>query len=72
MTCYLAAITTSLMFQEKEIYEKKRELNTVWYKLLNQRKQAYWNAIMNENLADTYENWKNREQIIFPRKFRNK
>lgn len=57
---------------EKETYEKKRELHTVWYKLLNQRKQAYWNAIKNENLADTYENWKNREQTIFPRKFRIK
>lgn len=44
----------------------------MWYKLLNQQKQAYWNAIKNENLADTYENWKNREQIMFPRKFRIK
>lgn len=33
---------------EKETYEKKRELHTVWYKLLNQWKQAYWNAIKNE------------------------
>lgn len=44
----------------------------MWYKLLNQRKQAYWNVIKNENLADTYEIWKNREQIILPRKFRIK
>lgn len=40
----------------------------MWYK----RKQANWNAIKNENLADTYENWKKREKIIFPRKFRIK
>lgn len=57
---------------EKETYEKKRELHTVWYTLFNQRKQAYWNAIKNENLAEKYENWKNREQTIFPRKFRIK
>lgn len=41
---------------EKETYEKKKELHTVWYKLLNQRKQAYWNAIKNENLEYTYAN----------------
>ena len=44
----------------------------VWRKLLNERKQAYWNAIRCENLADTYEKWRQKEQVILPRKYRLK
>jgi chromosome segregation ATPase len=37
-----------------EMYKRKREMIGVWRKLHNERKQAYWNAIRCENLADTY------------------
>jgi hypothetical protein len=57
---------------EKEAYKKRSQIKGQWFKLLNERKQAYWNALKNENLADTYEEWKNRENVIFPRKFRVK
>lgn len=50
---------------EKETYKKKRELHTVWYRLPNQRKQRIGTQLRMKNLADTYENWKTREQIIF-------
>lgn len=30
-------------------------MEALWFKFLNERKQAYWNAIKSENLTDTYE-----------------
>lgn len=57
---------------EKEAFKKRSQMKALWFKLLNERKQAYWNAIKSENLADTYESWKSKENVIFPRKFRVK
>ena len=50
----------------------KKQLKATWNQILNKRRQAYWNAIKNENLADTYEKWIKKEEVIFPRKFRIK
>jgi hypothetical protein len=55
-----------------KMYKKKREMIGVWRKLLNERKQAYWNATRCENLADTYEKWRQKEQVTLPRKYRLK
>lgn len=57
---------------QSEVFEKKKELISEWNNLLNQRKQAYWNAIRSEHLANTYEQWKQRENIILPMKYRVK
>lgn len=57
---------------EEEAFKKRSQMKALWFKLLNERKQAYWNAIKSENLADTYESWKSKENVIFPRKFRVK
>lgn len=40
--------------------------------MLNERKQAYWNAIRCENSADVYEKWRQNKEVILPRKFRAK
>ena len=47
-------------------------MKNIWRKLLNERKQAYWNAVRSDNLANKYEEWKNQDNVIFPRKFRDK
>lgn len=57
---------------QSEVFKKKKELISEWNNLLNQRKQAYWNAIRSEHLANTYEQWKQRENIILPMKYRVK
>lgn len=57
---------------EKEAYKKRNQMKQHWFRLLNERKQAFWNALKHENLADFYEMWKAKENIIFPRKFRIK
>lgn len=38
----------------------------------NERQQAYWIAIRFENLADVYEKWRQNEEVILFRKFRQK
>ena len=50
----------------KEAFRKRSQMKKIWFRLLNERKQAYWNALKSENLADIYENWRKREEIIFP------
>ncbi|XP_062620182.1 uncharacterized protein LOC134281768 [Saccostrea cucullata] len=54
------------------MYREKRQMIQTWRKNLNERRQAYWNAIRCENLADTYEKWRKQEDVILPRKFRIK
>ena len=56
----------------KEAFRKRSQMKKIWFRLLNERKQAYWNALKSENLADIYENWLKRDEIIFPRKYRIK
>lgn len=70
---YVDAITQSrneFHFQNS-VHDKKKEI-TIWKKMLNERKQAYWNAIRCENLADVYEKWRQNKEVILPRKFRPK
>ena len=57
---------------ERETFKKRNQMKNIWRKLLNKRKQAYWNAIRSDNLANKYEAWKNQDNVIFPRKFRVK
>lgn len=57
---------------QSEFFKKKKDLISEWNNLLNQRKQAYWNAIWSEHLEKTYEQWKQRENIILPMKYRVK
>lgn len=57
------AITQSRIgfHSQKSVHEKKKEI-TIWKKMLNERKQAYWNAIRCENLADIYEKWRQNKE----------
>lgn len=70
---YVDAITQSRneFHSQNSVHEKKKEI-TIWKKMLNERKQAYWNAVRCENLADVYEKWRQNEEVILPRKFRPK
>lgn len=70
---YVDAITQSRIefHSQNSVHEKKKEI-TIWKKMLNERKQAYWNAIRCENLADVYEKWRQNKDVILPRKFRPK
>ena len=43
-----------------------------WVLTSTKRKQAYCNALRTEPIADTFENWMNRDSVIFPIKFRIK
>lgn len=54
------------------VYRKKKEMLSMWKTSLNQRKQAYWNAIRSEQLADIYEKWMKQDNIILPMKYRVK
>jgi hypothetical protein len=57
---------------EKKTFKMKKHLKSTWNQILNKRRKMYWNAIRNENLADTYENWMQKGEVIFRRKFRIK
>ena len=57
---------------EKEAFKKRNQMKKVWYRNLNERKQAFFNAARTEDLANTYDTWKNKEQPILPKKIRIK
>lgn len=40
-----------------------------WKKMLKQRKHTYWKNIRCSNIANIYQNWRNKEKPILPRKF---
>lgn len=51
-------------FKNEVNFKKRSQMEALWFKLLNERKQAYWNAIKSENLTDTYETWKRKGIVI--------
>lgn len=55
---------------EKEISMKKNIIIRTWKRNLNERKQAFWNALKTENIVNIYKKWRQEENtIIMPRKF---
>ena len=54
---------------EREVSEKKKFLLKEWKKLLNKRKQLFWNHTNCENTANIYETWLSSEQPTLPKKF---
>ena len=47
-------------------------MNKIWRNNLNQRKQAFWNMLKNENTSVIYVDWFSRENAIIPKKFQSK
>ena len=54
---------------EKEAYRKRKQILSIWKKLLNSRKQNYWNALNCTNQAKKFSEWISSETPIIPRKF---
>lgn len=49
---------------------KKNIIIRTWKRNLNERKQAFWNALKTENIVNIYKRWRQEENtIIMPRKF---
>ena len=49
--------------------KQKAGMSKMWKRLLNERKQAFWNMYRCNNIADIYTEWKNKEKPILPQKF---
>jgi hypothetical protein len=64
--------TANNMQLEKEISLKKNVIIRTWKRNLNERKQAFWNALKTENTVDIYKKWRRLDKTIMPRKFRIK
>ena len=47
-------------------------MNKIWRYNLNQRKQAFWNMLKNENTSVIYVDWFSTENAIIPKKFQSK
>ena len=47
-------------------------MNKIWRNNLNQRKQAFWNMLKNENTSVIYVDWFSRDTAIIPKKFQSK
>ena len=65
-------LATNNMQLEKEISDKKNLIISAWKRNLNERKQAFWNALKTENTVNIFKKWRQHENIIIPRKFRIK
>jgi hypothetical protein len=63
---------TNNMQLEREISMKKNIIMRTWKRNLNERKQAFWNALKTENTVDIYKKWRRQDKTIVPRKFRIK
>lgn len=67
-----ATFATNNMQLEKEISMKKNIIIRTWKRNLNERKQAFWNALKTENIVNVYKKWRQEENtgiIIIPIKF---
>lgn len=65
-----ATSATNNMQLEKEISIKKKIIIRTWKRNLNERKQAFWNALKTKNIVNIYKKWRQEENtIIIPRKF---
>lgn len=54
---------------EEEAYKIRRTF-TVWKRLLNQRKQNFWNCLKTRNISNLYDQYLADEDKFLPRKFR--
>lgn len=53
----------------KEAYRKRKEIQQLWKKSLNNRKQLYWNAYKCEKYSEIYSQWIEKESPILPQKY---
>ena len=63
---------TNAIWIKKEAFRIRRSMNKMWQNNLNQRKQAFWNMLKNENTSVIYVNWFSRDKPIIPKKFQSK
>ena len=63
---------TNAIWIKNEAFRIRRSMNKIWRNNLNQRKQAFWNMLKNENTSVIYVDWFSRENAIIPKKFQSK
>ena len=63
---------TYAIWIKNEAFRIWRNMNKIWHNNLNQRKQAFWNMLKNENTSVIYVDWFSRENAIIPKKFQSK
>ena len=63
---------TNAIWIKKEAFRIRRNMNKIWRNNLNQRKQAFWNMLKNENTSVIYVDWFSRDSAIIPKKFQSK
>ena len=56
----------SEIFLEQEAWKIKTQMAQIWSKILSARRQAYWHALRNKNIATKYKEWKEADMIILP------
>jgi len=54
---------------EKEAYRRKNQINKLWKRSLNYRKQHFWNTYKCEQYAKIYKHWISKDIPIVPRKY---
>ena len=63
---------TNAIWIKNEAFRIRKSMNKIWRNNLNQRKQAFWNMLKNENTSVIYVDWFSRENAIIPKKFQSK
>ena len=63
---------TNAICIKKEAFRIRKNMNKIWRNNLNQRKQAFWNMLKNENTSVIYVDWSSRDNAIIPKKFQSK
>lgn len=63
---------TNTIWIKNEAFRIRRSMNKIWRNNLNQRKQAFWNMLKNENTSVIYVDWFSRDNAIIPKKFQSK
>ena len=63
---------TNTIWIKNEAFRIPRSMNKIWCNNLNQRKQAFWNMLKNDNTSVIYVDWFSRDNTIIPNKFQSK
>lgn len=63
---------TNAVWIKNEAFRIRKSMNKIWRNNLNQRKQAFWNMLKNENTSVIYVDWFSRENAIIPKKSQSK
>ena len=63
---------TNAIWIKNEAFRIRKSMNKIWRNNLNQRKQAFWNMLKNENTSVIYVDWFSRENAIISKKFQSK